>query len=136
MYYCEVTGDYFTDHDDVYTDADDISTDKPVHFPYDCVSREYWDENVVECACGTLALADETKKLGTPSLGDVITIDLYWRALHTKNARGDAVSEFIFDLGSIERDYDYDPTEQMRTFLEYAIAYNTIQYLRFQELGI
>ena len=91
---------------------------------------------MVECACGTLALADETKKLGTPSLGDVITLELYWRVLHTKNTRGDEVFEFIFDLDPIERDYNYDPTEKMRTLLEYAIAYNKIQYLRFQELGI
>ena len=134
--YCEITDAYFISRDDVYTDADDISTTQPVYFPYDCVSREYWDENVVECACGTLALADETKKLGTPSLGDVITLELYLRVLQTKNARGDEVAEFIFELGSIERDYDYDTSEKMRMFMEYAISYNTIQYLRFQELGI
>ena len=134
--YCEITDAYFTSRDGVYTNADDISTDKPVYFPYDCVSREYWDNNVVECDCGTLALADETKKLGTPSLGDVITLELYWRVLHTKNTRGDEVAEFIFDLDPIERDYNYDPTEKMRMFMDYAIAYNTIQYLRFQELGI
>lgn len=134
--YCEITDAYFTSRDSVYTDADEISTTQPVYFPYDCVSREYWHDNVVECACGTLALADETKKLGTPSLGDVITLELYLRVLQTKNARGDEVAEFIFELGSIELDYNYDTSEKMRTFMEYAIAYNKIQYLRFQELGI
>ena len=136
LWQCEVTNEYFTSRDDVYTDADDISTDKPVYFPYDCVSKEYWHDNVVECACGTLALREDTKKLGKPSLGDVITLDLYWRILHTKNTRGDEVVEFIFELGSIERDYNYDPTEKMQAFMEYAITYNKIQYLRFQELGI
>ena len=62
LYYCEVTDEYFTDPDDVYTDADQISTTQPVHFPYDCVSKEYWDANVVECACGTLALSDNSLK--------------------------------------------------------------------------
>lgn len=63
LYKCEITDEYFTDRDDVYTDADDISTDKPVHFPYDCVSREYWDSNVVECPCGTLALEEDADDL-------------------------------------------------------------------------
>ena len=136
LWQCEVTDEYFTSRDGVYTDADDISTDKPVHFPYDCVSKKYWDNNVVECACGTLALADDTRLFRSPLFGDVIALDLYWEELQTKNARGDEVVEFIFELGSIERDYDYDTSEKMRIFMEYAISYNTIQYLRFQELGI
>lgn len=69
LYKCEITDEYFTDSDDVYTDADDISTDKPVHFPYDCVSREYWDSNVVECPCGTLALEEDAGDLED---GDVV----------------------------------------------------------------
>ena len=133
---CEVTNEYFTTRDSVYTNADEISTTQPVYFPYDCVSKKYWHDNVVECDCGTLALAADTKKLGKPSLGDVITLELYLRVLQTKNTRGDEVAEFIFELGSIERDYNYDQREQMQAFREYAIAYNTIQYLRFQELGI
>ena len=136
LWKCEITDAYFTSRDDVYTDGDEISTTQPVYFPYDCVSKKYWHDNVVECDCGTLALADETKKLGTPSLGDVITLELYLRVLQAKNARGDEVAEFIFELGSIELDYNYDQREQMQVFREYAIAYNTIQYLRFQELGI
>lgn len=135
LYYCDVTDKYLT-RDDVYTSADDIPTDKPVYFPYDCVSREYWFDNVVECACGTLALEEDTKKLGKPSLGDVITLDLYWEILQTKNTRGDSVFEFIFHLDAIERDYNYDPSDEMKAFMDYAIAYNKIQYLRFQELGI
>ena len=136
LWQCEVTNEYFTSRDDVYTDADDISTTQSVYFPYDCVSREYWDNNVVECACGTLALAADTRLFRSPLFGDVIALDLYWEELQTKNARGDEVVEFIFELGSIERDYNYDQREQMQVFREYAIAYNTIQYLRFQELGI
>lgn len=69
LYCCEATDKYFTNSDDVYTDADDISTDKPVHFPYDCVSREYWDNNVVECPCGTLALEEDAGDLED---GDVV----------------------------------------------------------------
>lgn len=136
LYYCEITDEYFTDSDEVYLDADEISTTQPVYFPYDCVSKEYWNENVVECACGTLALVQDTKKLGKPSLGDVVVLDLYWGVLQTKNTRGDSVFEFIFKLDAIERDYNYEPTEQMQALMDYAIAYNTIQYLRFQELGI
>lgn len=136
LYYCDVTDKYFTSYDDVYTDGDQISTTQPVHFPYDCVSREYWHANVVECACGTLALEEDTKKLSKPSLGDVVTLDLYWGILQTKNTRGDSVFEFIFHLDAIERDYNYDPTDEMKAFMDYAIAYNKIQYLRFQELGI
>ena len=133
---CEVTNEYFTTRDSVYTNADEISTTQPVYFPYDCVSKKYWDNNVVECACGMLALREDTRKLSKPSLGDVITLELYWEELQTKNTRGDEVAEFIFELGSIELDYNYDQREQMQAFREYAISYNTIQYLRFQELGI
>lgn len=61
LYYCEITEEYFTDRDDVYTDGDEISTTQPVHFPYDCVSREYWDSNVVECSDGTLALEEDAE---------------------------------------------------------------------------
>lgn len=136
LYYCEVTDEYFTDPDDVYTDADQISTDKPVHFPYDCVSKEYWDANVVECACGTLALSDNTRKLSTPSLGSVITLDDYWIAYIRRDASGAQFIGIIFELATIERDYDYDPTEKMKAFRDYAVAFNKIQYLRFQELGI
>ena len=136
LYYCEVTDEYFTDPDDVYTDADQISTTQPVHFPYDCVSKEYWDANVVECACGTLALSDDTRKLSTPSLGSVITLDDYWTTYARRDASGANFIGIIFNLSDIERDYDYDPTEEMKAFRDYAIAFNKIQYLRFQELGI
>lgn len=135
LYYCEFECEYLT-RDEVYLKGDEISTTQPVYFPYDCVSREYWDDNVVECACGTLALENETSVLGKTSLGEVITLDIYWGVVRTKNARNDLVLEFIFNLDTIERDYNYAPTEQMQAFLDYAIAYNTIQYLRFQELGI
>ena len=134
--YCEITKAYFTSRDDVYTDGDEISTTQPVYFPYDCVSKKYWDNNVVECDCGTLALADDTRFFRSPLFGDVLILSLYWRELHTENARGDAVSEFIFDLDAIECDYNYDPTEKMQAFMDYAISYNKSQHLRFQELGI
>ena len=134
--YCEITKTYFTSRDDVYTDGDEISTTQPVYFPYDCVSKKYWHANVVECDCGTLALADDTRIFRSPLFGDVIILSLYWRELHTENARGDVVSEFIFDLDAIECDYNYDPTEKMQAFMDYAISYNKTQYLRFQELGI
>lgn len=136
LYYCEVTHEYFTDPDDVYLDAAEISTTQPVHFPYDCVSREYWDENVVECTCGTLALSEDTRELSTPSLGSVITLDVYWTTYVRHNAKGASLIGTIFKLDDIERDYDYDPTEQMKAFRDYAIAFNKIQYLCFQELGI
>ena len=136
LYYCEITNEYFTDPDDVYTDAEQISTTQPVHFPYDCISREYWDNNVVECACGTLALSDDARELSTPSLGSVITLDDYWAIYTSHDGAGVSHRGIIFNLDDIERDYDYAPTEKMQAFRAYAIAYNTIQYLRFQELGI
>jgi len=136
VYECEITNEYFTDPDDVYTDADDISTDKPVHFPYDCVSREYWDANVVESACGTLALSDDTRKISTPSLGSVITLDEYWLSYVRRDGSGTQLIGIVFNLSAIERDYIYDPTGKMKAFRDYAIAFNKIQYLRFQELGI
>ena len=136
LYYCEVTDEYFVDSDDVYTGAEQISTDRPVHFPYYCISKDYWDNNVVECACGTLALSYDTREISTPSLGSVITLDDYWAVYCRYNGAGVEVTGTIFKLDDIERDYDYDPTEKMQAFRDYAIAYNTIQSLRFQELGI
>lgn len=136
MYYCEVTDEYFVDSDDVITDAEQISTSQPVHFPYDCVSREYWYANVVECACGALALREDTRKLSKPSLGEVVTLDDYWSVLNRRDGAGVEVVGIIFKLADIERDYLYDPTDKMKAFMDYAIAYNKIQYLRFQELGI
>lgn len=136
LYYCEKTGERFTYSGDVYTCADQISTEKPVHFPYDCISREYWDNYVVECACGTLALSDDTREFSTPSLGEVRTLDDYWTMYVKRDGAGASLVGIIFKLDDIERDYDYDPTEKMKAFRDYAIAYNTLQYLRFQELGI
>lgn len=136
LYKCEITNEYFIDSDDVYTDADQISTTQPVHFPYDCVSKEYWDDNVVECACGTLALSDDAREISTPSLGSVIALDDYWTTYVGRTASGEQLVGIIFKLADIERDYDYDPTEKMKAFRDYAIAFNKIQYLRFQELGV
>ena len=136
LYYCEKTNEYFTDSGDVYTDGEQISTDQPVHFPYECISREYWDNYVVECACGTLALSDDTRKISTPSLGSVITLDDYWTEYIRRDASGAHFIGIVFELSDIERDYDYDPSDKMQAFRDYAIAFNKIQYLRFQELGI
>ena len=136
LYYCEKTNEWYADDEYVYTHATQISTTQYVHFPYDCISREYWDDNVVECACGTLALSDDARELSTPSLGSVITLDDYWTLYARHDGAGASLMGVIFKLDDIERDYDYDPTEKMQAFRDYAIAYNTIQYLRFQELGI
>ena len=136
LYHCDKTDEWFIDSDDVYLDADEISTTQPVHFPYDCISKEYWDANVVEAACGTLALVDDTRELGTPALGDVITLDDYWTIYTRHDGRGVQLLGIIFNLDDIERAYEYDPTDKLKAFLDYAIAYNKIQYLRFQELGI
>ena len=67
LYRCEITEEYFT-YDEVYTSVADFSTTKPVYFPYECVSKEYWDENVVECACGVLALEGDAAAVD----GDVV----------------------------------------------------------------
>ena len=136
LYYCEKTHEWYADGEDVYTYVEQISTDQPVHFPYDCISREYWDNNVVETACGTLALSDDTLEFSTPSLGSVITLDDYWSVYVSHAAKGVTHINSIFNLDEIERDYDYNPTEKMKAFRDYAIAFNKIQYLRFQELGI
>ena len=136
LYYCEMTFEYFIDCEEVYTDAEQISTTQPVHFPYDCISKEYWDNNVVECTCGTLALSDDAREFSTPSLGEVRSLDDYWTLYARHDGAGASLVGTIFKLDDIERDYDYEPTEQMKAFRDYAIAYNTIQYLRFQELGI
>lgn len=135
LYYCGLTYDYFT-RDGVYLDGDEISTTQSVYFPYECVSKKYWDENVVECACGTLALENETNLLGKPALGDVVTLSAYWGIYRRYNGAGVEVVQIIFNIDEIESDYDLYETEQMQAFLDYAKAYNTIQYLRFQELGI
>lgn len=136
LYYCEKTSEWYTDAEYVYTDAEQISTTQYVHFPYDCISREYWDENVVECSCGTLALSDDARELSTPSLGTVCTLDAYWTMYARHDGAGASLIGVIFKLDDIERDYDYDPNEKMKAFRDYAIAFNKIQYLRFQELGI
>lgn len=90
----------------------------------------------MECACGTLALENETHLLGKPSLGDVVTLSAYWGIYRRYNGAGVEVVQIIFNIDEIESDYDLYETEQMQAFLDYAKAYNTIQYLRFQELGI
>ena len=136
LYYCETTDEYFVDSDDVYTDAEQISTTQPVHFPYNCVSKEYWDENVVETTCGTLALSDATRVFSTPSLGKVCALDDYWMVYNRRDGAGVSLIGIIFKLDDIEWEYDYDPTDKMQAFRDYAIAYNTLQFLRFQELGI
>ena len=136
LYYCEMTDTWFTDSDEVYTDAEQISTDQPVHFPYECVSREYWDDNVVETTCGTLALSDDTREISTPSLGDVCTLNDYWTIYTRRDSTGVSLTGIIFKLADIERDYKWEPTDKMKAFQDYAITYNTIQFLRFQELGI
>ena len=137
LYHCEKTDEWFTDSSDaVYTCADEISTTQPVLFSYECISKEYWDANVVETACGTLALSDDTREISTPSLGSVITLDGYWNLYTRCEGTGILLTGIVFNLDAIERDYDYDPTEKMQAFRDYAIAYNTIQFLRFQELGI
>ena len=136
LYYCEKTHEWYTDDEDVYTHATQISTTQYVHFPYDCISREYWEENVVECSCGTLALSDDARELSTPSLGTVCTLDDYWTMYIRHDGAGATLMGSIFKLDDIERDYDYDPNEKMKAFRDYAIAFNKIQYLRFQELGI
>ena len=136
LYYCELSDEWFTDGEDVYTDAEQISTDQPVHFPYDCVSREYWDENVVETTCGTLALSDDTREISTPALGSVCTLDDYWTIYTRRDGAGVSLTGIIFKLADIERDYEWEPSDKMQAFRDYAIAYNKIQYFRFQELGI
>ena len=136
LYYCEHTYEWYTDAEDVYTDGEQISATQYVHFPYECVSRKYWDDNVVECACGTLALLDDVRELSTPSLGSVFTLADYRTTYTRYDASGARLIGVIFKLDDIERDYNFDPTEKMKAFRDYAIAFNKIQYLRFQELGI
>ena len=136
LYRCDRTDEYFTDGEDVYTDAEQISTDQPVHFPYYCINREYWNENVVETTCGTLALSGDTRDISTPSLGKVCTLDDYWTIYNRQDGAGVSLVGIIFKLADIERDYEWEPSDKMQAFRDYAIAFNKIQYLRFQELGI
>ena len=136
LYYCDFTDEYFVDSDDVYTDAAEISTEQPVHFPYECVSKEYWDDNVVECACGTLALPDNAREISTPSLGSVLALYDYFTFYTRHDGSGVYHTGLVFKLDDIERAYECEPSEKMQALRDYAIAFNKIQFLRFQELGI
>ena len=136
LHYCEKTGEWFVDSYDVYIFDVEISITQPVFFPYDCISKEYWDANVVETTCGTLALVDDTRELSMPSLGSVVALDEYWTIYTRLDARGERITGIVFKLEDIERAYEYDPTAKLKAFLDYAIEFNKIQYLRLQELGI
>ena len=78
--------------------ANEISTAQPVNFPYDCISKEFWDNNVVECSCGTLALTNDTRVISTPSLGSVIIPDDYWSVYVSHVARAYSIKTLYLSL--------------------------------------
>lgn len=123
LYHCEITGDYFPDRDDMIFGAEEISVDQAVFFPYDCVSREYWDENVVECACGTLALNRHTSVIGDDEFGRVTVLNKYCKYYTAKDGRWCGFIA-IFELPAIERAYKQNPSDKMRALLDFARAYN------------
>lgn len=127
LYYCDITGDYFPDRDDMIFSAEDIGVNQAVFFPYDCVSREYWDENVVECACGTLALREDTRVIGDDEFGRVTVLDKYWRYYTDKNEKG-WFTVSVFKLPDIEEAYKHNPSDKMRALLDFARAYNEVMY--------
>lgn len=137
LYLCEITDRYFASSDDVYTDADDISTDKPVYFPYDCVSREYWHDNVVECTCGTLALERDVHRVRLPHTDDICLIGTHYYSDGAFNKAGHPIITYRLRLDVIERHCDdLDDSDKAEQYLTLCREYERIQSLMAQELGI
>ncbi len=123
LYCCEITDDYFPDRDDMIFGAEDIGVNQAVFFPYDCVSREYWDENVVECACGTLALNRHTSVVGDDEFGRVTVLNRYCKYYTPKDGRWRGLIP-IFELTAIEEAYEQNPSDKMQALLDFARAFN------------
>lgn len=137
LYYCEITDEYFTDSDDVYTDGDEISTTQPVYFPYECVSKKYWHENVVECACGTLAYDGDTSLFRSPLFGAVFILIDHYYVVTEKNKAGYTVRQYRLHLDVIERHCAMlDDEVKAEQYLTLCREYERIQALIAQELGI
>lgn len=134
LYYCELTYKYFKERDDVLCTADDVSKEQKVYFPYKCVSRKHWDENVIECSCGTLALKKNAAEVADDNLGQVIIPEKNWKFCRVKDEFKCWHGIFIFDLPLIESDYKDNPSDQTRAVLDFARAYNENLPLQFQEI--
>lgn len=136
LWKCELTGEYFV-RDGVYTDADDIPTDKPVYFPYDCVSRKYWFDNVVECTCGTLALERDVHRVRMPHTDDICLIGTHYYSDGAFNKAGYHIVTYRLRLDVIERHCDdLDGEVKAEQYLQLCQAYEQMQALIAQELGI
>lgn len=136
LYYCEFESEYFT-RDAVYTDGDEISTTQPVYFPYDCVSKAYWDTNVVECACGTLAYDGDTRLFRSPLFGYVFILDDHYYVDVEKNKAGYTVYQYRLYLDDIAEYCDtLDDRDRAEQYLQLCQDYEQMQALIAQELGI
>jgi len=136
LYYCEFKCEYFT-RDEVYLDGDEISTTQPVYFPYDCVSKSYWDNNVVECACGTLAYDGDTRLFRSPLFGYVFILDDHYYGVAKKNKAGYTVYQYRLYLDDIAEYCDtLDDSDKAEQYLQLCQAYEQMQALIAQELGI
>lgn len=136
LYYCEFECGYFT-RDGVYLDGDEISTTQPVYFPYECVSKKYWDENVVECACGTLAYDGETILFRAPLFGEVFILIDHYYGVAKKNKAGYTVYQYRLYLDDIAEYCDtLDDRDKAEQYLQFCQAYEQMQALIAQELGI
>lgn len=136
LWKCELTDEHFT-RDGVFTSADEISTAQPVYFPYDCVSREYWHENVVECTCGTLALERDTSDFYNGSLGSFRMLDTHYSFAVMTNKAGQHFRVYPLHLDVIERHCDMlDDEVKAEQYLTLCREYERIQSLMAQELGI
>lgn len=136
LYYCELADEYFT-RDEVYTDGDEISTTQPVYFPYNCVSKEYWHDNVVECACGTLAYDGDTRLFRSPLFGAVYILFDHYYVVTEKNKAGYTVYQYRLYLDDIAEYCDtLDDRGKAEQYLQLCQAYEQMQALIAQELGI
>lgn len=136
LYYCEFECEYFT-RDEVYLNGDEISTTQPVYFPYECVSKSYWDDNVVECACGTLAYDGDTRLFRSPLFGTVFILFDHYYVVAEKNKAGYTVYQYRLYLDDIaEYCATLDDSDKAEQYLQFCQAYEQMQALIAQELGI